>query len=312
MDGRLARIALVLTRVAERWLPDAFVFALAATVLVFVAGLASAAAPLELVARLGQRLLGAAHLHHADGAGHRHRLRGRHGAAGVPRHRRARRRAPDSPRGAVALVAAFAMASSWLNWGFSLIFSAVLAREVARRRARGVDYRALGAAQPPRPRQRLGAGALRLGRAADGDARRAAAERCAPSSRRRRGPRRRSIAFSHTIFLWQSLASVAIEIVVVTAGHVAGRADGRARATRPRSASTSARRSTLAADEPPRAHARRAPRALAAAHAARRRARRRLPRAHASPAACTDAHPQHHQPRAAARSAARCTARRRA
>ena len=45
----------------------------------------------------------------------------------------------------MALVTFFALASSWLNWGFSLIFSAVLAREVARR-VRGVDYRALAAA----------------------------------------------------------------------------------------------------------------------------------------------------------------------
>ena len=52
---------------------------------------------------------------------------------------------PSSPRGAVALVTLFALISSWFNWGFSLIFSAVLAREVARR-VEGVDYRALAAA----------------------------------------------------------------------------------------------------------------------------------------------------------------------
>ena len=52
---------------------------------------------------------------------------------------------PSTPRGAVALVTFFAMVSSWFNWGFSLIFSAVLAREVARR-VEGVDYRALAAA----------------------------------------------------------------------------------------------------------------------------------------------------------------------
>ena len=40
---------------------------------------------------------------------------------------------PTNPRSAVALVAFFAMASSWLNWGFSLVYSAVLAIEVARR-----------------------------------------------------------------------------------------------------------------------------------------------------------------------------------
>jgi len=61
-----------------------------------------------------------------------------------------------------------ALASSWFNWGFSLVFSAVLAIEMARR-VDGVDYRALAAASmlgsaasgpprrlplqvPPRPR----------------------------------------------------------------------------------------------------------------------------------------------------------------
>src|SRR5205814_2479798 len=52
---------------------------------------------------------------------------------------------PRTPRGAVALVTLFALLSAWLNWGFSLIFSAVLAKEIARR-VRGVDYRALAAA----------------------------------------------------------------------------------------------------------------------------------------------------------------------
>ena len=42
------------------------------------------------------------------------------------------------------MVAFFAMASSWLNWGFSLIFSAMLAKEVARRMP-SVDYRAAAA-----------------------------------------------------------------------------------------------------------------------------------------------------------------------
>ena len=37
------------------------------------------------------------------------------------------------------------LAASWFNWGFSLIFGAVLAIEVARR-VEGVDYRALAAA----------------------------------------------------------------------------------------------------------------------------------------------------------------------
>ena len=52
---------------------------------------------------------------------------------------------PRTPQAAVALVTVFALASSWINWGFSLVFSAVLAREVARR-VNAVDYRALAAA----------------------------------------------------------------------------------------------------------------------------------------------------------------------
>ena len=44
----------------------------------------------------------------------------------------------------MVLVAVVSLLSSLLNWGFSLIFSAVLAREVARR-VPTADYRALAA-----------------------------------------------------------------------------------------------------------------------------------------------------------------------
>ena len=53
---------------------------------------------------------------------------------------------PSTPRRAVAMVAFFAMASSWFNWGFSLVFSAVLAREVARR-VEGVERTLQGATE---------------------------------------------------------------------------------------------------------------------------------------------------------------------
>jgi short-chain fatty acids transporter len=128
-------------------------------------------------------------------------------------------RVPGSAKGAVALVAAFAMASSWLNWGFSLVFSAVLARAIARRFAaagRPVDYRALGAASL------LGLGSVW----AQGLSGSAALQMATPSAL---PPRIRTIiaaggaipdgvvGFAHTIFLWQSLLSVAIEILIVTA-----------------------------------------------------------------------------------------------
>jgi short-chain fatty acids transporter len=111
------------------------------------------------------------------------------------------------------------MASSWINWGFSLVFSAMLARAIARRFARAgraVDYRALAAASL------LGLGSVW----AQGLSGSAALQMATPGAL---PPRIRAIianggairdgvvGFGHTVFLWQSLVSVAVEIVVVTA-----------------------------------------------------------------------------------------------
>src|SRR5213076_2157180 len=52
---------------------------------------------------------------------------------------------PTNGKNAAAFVALFSMLSSLLSWSFSLIFSGLLAREVAHR-VRGADYRAMGAA----------------------------------------------------------------------------------------------------------------------------------------------------------------------
>jgi short-chain fatty acids transporter len=121
---------------------------------------------------------------------------------------------PTSPRAAVALVTFFALVTSWINWGFSLVFSAVLALEVARR-VRGVDYRALAAASF------LGIGSIW----AQGLSGSAALQMASPGALQ---PQIREIVanggmvadgiipFRHTIFLWQSLVSVLVEIVVVT------------------------------------------------------------------------------------------------
>jgi short-chain fatty acids transporter len=112
------------------------------------------------------------------------------------------------------MVALFAMASSWLNWGFSLIFSAMLAKEVARR-LEGVDYRALAASSF------LGLGSIW----AQGLSGSAALQMATPSALQ---PSVREIVagggkvpggmihLSDTIFLWQSLVSVVVEIVLVT------------------------------------------------------------------------------------------------
>jgi short-chain fatty acids transporter len=52
---------------------------------------------------------------------------------------------PKTARGAVAFVAFFSMFSSLISWGFSLIFSGLLVRELSKK-VKGMDYRAAGAA----------------------------------------------------------------------------------------------------------------------------------------------------------------------
>src|SRR5512144_2923987 len=140
--GIVAGLALALTAWTERWVPDAFIFALIATLIVVVAGVGATPSTLaqvidawgngfwELIPFTLQMALVI--------------ITGHVLATSPPIGRviRALAGLPASPRGAVALVAFFAMATSWLNWGFSLVFSAVLALEIARRIDR-VDYRAL-------------------------------------------------------------------------------------------------------------------------------------------------------------------------
>ena len=213
--GLVARAALALTDWAERWIPDAFIFALVATFLVFGAGVVSTpSSPLEIVDAWGR---GFWELIPFTLQMSLIIITGHVLATSPPIGRliRALASQPRSPRGAVALVTAVTLASSWINWGFSLVFGAVLAIEVARR-VKDVDYRALAAASV------LGLGSIW----AQGLSGSAALQMATPGALQ---PQIRDIVaqgglvsggiipFRHTIFLWQSLLSVAIEIVVVTA-----------------------------------------------------------------------------------------------
>lgn len=213
--GVLARAALALTSWTERWVPDAFIFALGATFIIVIAGLTATPSTLgqvvdawgrgfwELIPFTLQMALII--------------ITGHVLATSRPMGWFIRTVAgwPHTPRRAVALVALFALASSWINWGFSLIFSAVLAREVARR-VEGVDYRALAAASF------LGLGSIW----AQGLSGSAALQMATAGALQ---PQIRDIvshgglipggiiSFRHTIFLWQSFVSVAIETIVITA-----------------------------------------------------------------------------------------------
>jgi len=220
-----------MTAWSERWIPDAFVFALLATVVVVVAALVATPTGVVDVASLW-------------GTGFWELIpftmqmalviiTGYVLASSPPVGALIRRLAavPADPRGAVAWVTFFALVSSWFNWGFSLAFSAVLAREVARR-VPSADYRALGAASV------LGLGSIW----AQGLSGSAALQMASPGALQ---PRIRDIvaadglvpdgivALTHTIFLWQSLLSVLIEIVlVVTVMWLAAPPASRARTAR--------------------------------------------------------------------------------
>jgi short-chain fatty acids transporter len=211
--GPVARAALGLTDWTERWLPDAFIFALIATVLVIGAALIATPATLaEAVDAWGRGFwdLIPFTLQMALVIITGHVL-----ATSPPMGRLIRAVAawPRSPRGAVALVALFALASAWVNWGFSLVFSAVLAIEMARR-VEAVDYRALAAASM------LGLGSIW----AQGLSGSAALQMATPGALP--PPIRDIVAhgglvagglipFRHTIFLWQSFVAVAVETIVV-------------------------------------------------------------------------------------------------
>lgn len=227
-SGWLARLGQRLVALLEEYLPDAFVFALIATGLVFLAGLLwTRTAPGVLLDGWGKGFFSLLPFTLQMAL----IIIGGHVVASAPpvaAGLRALARIPTTARGAVAWVTLFALLTSWFNWGFSLIFSALLAREVARQLAKrgvAVDYRALAAASF------LGLGSIW----AQGLSGSAALQMATPgalpaamlpiiegSGGSGGGPAtwarwgRGIIPLSHTIFLWQSLVSVVIEIAVVT------------------------------------------------------------------------------------------------
>ncbi len=204
----MLRLALRVTGFLERVLPDAFLFALLATALAVLLGAVWAGASFrQMVDGFGKGffsllaftlqmsliiILG----HVVASAEAVRRLLGLVAAW------------PKTAKGAVTLVGFLAMVSSWLNWGFSLVFSAMLAQAIARRfaeRNQRIDYRALAAASF------LGLGSIW----AQGLSGSAALQMATPGSLPP-GLSGHGIPLGQTIFLWQSFLSVLIEIIVVT------------------------------------------------------------------------------------------------
>jgi short-chain fatty acids transporter len=202
----LARVGEALADFCERYFPDAFVFALVAVIIVFIGGLALGEKPLTLVQAFGngfwvlipftmQMVL---------------IIVGGFVVASSPPVAKLIEwlaAVPKTPKGAVAFVALLAMLSSLISWGLSLIFTGLLVREITRRVPR-IDYRAVGAAAY------LGLGAVwALGLSSSA----ALLQNTKGSIPKALLPITGVIPLTQTIFLWQSLLTAAILIIMSVA-----------------------------------------------------------------------------------------------
>jgi short-chain fatty acids transporter len=129
---------------SERWFPDPFAFALIGVVVLFAGGVLVGEQPAALAIEGGKSFWSLVPFTMQMVMV----IVGGYVVASAPLAARLIQKTaaiPKTTRGAVAWVAFFSMATSLVSWGLSLIFSAMLVRELARR-MKGLDYRAAGAA----------------------------------------------------------------------------------------------------------------------------------------------------------------------
>jgi short-chain fatty acids transporter len=220
-ENWLARQALRFTAFTEKWLPDALGFVLVGTFLIFALGLASGekllGTPADPKATSGFGLID------AWGQGFWSLITftlqmamiivaGYAVAVSPPVGRLIARLAalPRTPRGAIAFTAAVAMLTAYANWAFSLIFTAILAKEIARR-VSGVDYRALGAMAF------LGLGTVWAQGLSGSAALQVASAASSPAPVQNviaEGRGSGLIPLTDTIFLWQGMVATAIIFVL--------------------------------------------------------------------------------------------------
>jgi short-chain fatty acids transporter len=205
-DSGLARFGLALATWSERWFPDPLVFALAGIVIVFIFGLClhESASKLAIQGAKNFWTLVPFTMQMVM------IIIGGYVVATTPvvnRLIRALAGIPKSGRSAIAMIALFSMLTSLISWGLSLIFSGLLARELARR-VKGMDYRAAGAAAY------LGLGAVwALGLSSSAAMMMATKGSIPPALFTISG----LIPLRQSLFLWQSIAMAVVLIVVSVA-----------------------------------------------------------------------------------------------
>jgi len=202
-EGWVARLGLRLSDFSEKWFPDAFTFATAAAIIVVAGALLIGARPVDVATQFGTGFwnlitftMQMAFI-----------IIGGYVVAASPPIARLLTwlaRIPKSSRSAVGFVAFISLATSLISWGFSLIFSGLLVRELARQRPR-TDYRAAGAAAY------LGVSSIwALGLSSSAGQLQANPGSLPKAILNITGV----IPFTETIFLWQSLVTALILLVV--------------------------------------------------------------------------------------------------
>ncbi|MEV6589378.1 short-chain fatty acid transporter [Streptomyces acidicola] len=220
----LARLALRFTAFSQKWLPDAFGFVLIGTFVVLALGLVSGEAllgtPDDPEASSGFGLVD------AWGKGFWSLIEftlqmaiiviaGYAVAISPPVGRLITWLAalPRTPRGAITFTAAVAMLTAYVNWAFGLVFTAILAKEIARRLP-GVDYRAIGAMAF------LGLGTVWAQGLSGSAALQVASTASSPAAVQEiiaEGRGSGVIPLTDTIFLWQGIVATAVIFVVALA-----------------------------------------------------------------------------------------------
>ena len=206
-SGLFERIALRTCAWSERWIPDAYVFAAAAVVLVAVIALMLGSAPVATAKAFGDGfwglipftmqmtfiIIGGYVVANSPPAG---RLIDRLAAV------------PKSARAAICWVAFVSMLTALVQWGLGILLSCLLVRRLGQRRELRMDYRAAAAGSA------MGMGSVwALGLSSSAAQLQANPASMPPSILSITGV----IPFAETVFLWQSMVMTVV-LMLVTLG----------------------------------------------------------------------------------------------
>ncbi|MBA0255564.1 short-chain fatty acid transporter [Stenotrophomonas maltophilia] len=203
-DGWMARAALRSAAWAEKWFPDAYVFAVLGVVIVALAAMGFGSTPQATASAFGDGFWSLIPFTMQMAFV----VIGGYAVATAPvvaRFIDFLARVPRTGRGAVLYVGLVSMLASLLSWGFSLVFGGLLVRALARRTELRMDYRAAGASAY------LGLGAVwAMGLSSSAAQLQANPASMPPGLVEITGV----LPFTETIFLWQSIALTSVLILV--------------------------------------------------------------------------------------------------